>query len=218
MMTMQNIRTNISALVLTIIFAGCATTPVVSQRDSGSVSGVTRIVIAPPIVEHIDAATGNILPQDENIIAELRSALSTKVRSELSDKQIATLDLSEIPDADLAALSEDLGHTYRTIKRHSTELDAPQEDQLSWIAATAHASHLLFCRCRLYAGPGGFWDPMSGAIASGSSRIVFESHLYNILDKKVVWTQSAQTRASPDTGISNISTIVPLVFNTLESK
>lgn len=218
MMMMQNLRTNISALVFTIIFAGCATVPVVSQRNSGSVSGVTRIVIASPIVEHIDAATGNELPQDANIIAELRSVLTTNVRSELSDKQIATLDFSEIPDADLAALSEGLGHTYLTIKRHSTELDASQQDQLLWIAANTHASHLLFCRCRLYAGPGGFWEPMSGTIASGSSRIVFESHLYNIHDKKVVWTESAQIRASPDTGLSNISTIVPLVFNTLEVK
>ena len=216
MVKMHYIRTSISTLALTIFFAGCATTPVVSQRDPVSVSGVTKIVLASPEIEHIDAATGNHLLQDESIIAELRSALATGIRSELSGKQITVLDLSEIPDVDHAALSEDLDHTYRTIKRHSTELNTSQQEQLVWISTTTHASHLLFCRCRLYTGPDGFWNPMSGAIASGGSRIVLESHLYSMHDKKVIWTQSAQIRASPNTGISNISTIVPLVFNTLE--
>jgi hypothetical protein len=216
MMKTHYIKTNIAVLAFTLLAAGCATTPVVSQRDPVSVSGVTKIVLASPEVEHIDAATGNRLPRDESACAELRSVLAAEVRSELTAKLVAVLDVSEISHVDPEKFSEDLGYAYRTIKRHSTELDTSQQEQLSWIADTTHASHLLFCRFRLYAGPGGFWDPISGAIASGSSRMVLEGHLYNIHDKKVVWTRSAQIRASPDTGISSISSIVPLVFNTLE--
>jgi len=217
MMKTHHTRVTTAVLLGAFLAGGCATTPVVPTQSTERISGVTKLVLAPPMVEYIDANTGNHLPQDERTDPEVRSVLVTGFRSELAKKQVAMTEVSEILDVNVT-LTEDLGLIYRTIKQHSAPLETAQQEHLSWLAAKTGSSHLMFCRCRLHIGPGGFWDPFTGAIASNSSRVVLECHLYDLQNKRVVWTSAAQVRASPSKGRTRIATMVPLVLETLEFK
>lgn len=210
------IRAGITALAIILLATGCATTPVVSQQGRTRVSGVGKIALAPPVVEHIDAQTGNPLSEDESGKSTVLVSLITALRSALATKQVAVLEVTDIPGATVPEVAEDLGRAYSAIRRHSTSLDASLQERLSWIVTKTGTPHVMFCRYRLYSGPGGFWNPMNGAIASGSSRIVLDCHLYHTGDKRVLWTSSAQARASPSAGESSVSSIVPLVLETLE--
>ena len=210
------IRATVAVFVGALITGGCAVTPVVSKRNTDLISGVTRIVLAPPVVECIDVKTSNPLPLDEGAVHDVQSSLVNGFRSELAAKQIVLVEVNEIPDVDIASLSMDLGHTYLTIKRHYSPLDSAQEEQLSWLATMARTSHLMFCRCRFYSGPDGYWGPISGEILLNSSRVVLECHLYDIQNKVVIWTRTAKIKASQNTIASSASTMVSIVLDTLE--
>ena len=160
--------------------------------------------------------TGNPMSLDEGAFLDVQSSLVNGFRSELAAKQIAMVEVNEIPDVDTASLSMDLGHTYRTIKRHHSPLDSTQEEQLSRLATMARTSHLMFCRCRFYAGPDGYFEPIFGSVKLNSSRVVLECHLYDIQNKVVIWERAAKIKASQNTFASSISSMVPIVLETLE--
>ena len=217
MLKTYRIKISMAVLACTILIGGCSTTPVVSKRKPDNISGITKMIVVPPIVECIDANNGNPTSLDENTGNEVRLALETGFRSELAKKQVEFFEMTDLIDVD-ARLEEDLDGFYRRIKLHSSPIDTHQQDRLSRLTEKTGASHLMFCRCRLHTGPGGYWNPMSGAIASGSSRIVLECHLYDVQNKRVAWTNASQTRASPSEAKSNISGMVPLILETMEVK
>jgi len=214
MMKGHRTKVAIALLVGGFLVEGCATRPAVSSRNTERIAGMKRVVLAPPIVEYIDVESGKSRTLDETGGPEVQSALIAGFRSELAAKQVAVLEVSDIPDGPI--LAEDLGGIYRTLRRDSSLLDAVQRERLSCFAATTETSHVMFCRCRSYVGPGRSWDPFSGAITSGSSRTVLECHLYSIPDEKIVWNGAAQIRASPSSGDSSIATMIALAVESLE--
>ncbi len=207
----------IAVLLGFFLVGGCATAPAVSNKNTDQISGVTKMVLVSPIVECIDANTGNPSTLDEQTEIEVKASLVNGFRSEFAKKNVVLSEVSEIVEID-TGLNDDLGGIYRTIKQNSFSLDAGQKERLSWITSKTGASHLLFSRCRLHKGPKGFWDPFSGAITSDSSRIVLECHLYDIQDERVAWTRAIQDRASPNKGPLSISNMLPVVIETLELK
>ncbi|WP_295433889.1 hypothetical protein [uncultured Thiodictyon sp.] len=176
---------------------------------------MNKMFLAPVVVEQVDVNTGYRSPVDARAVNEAQSTLATALRSKLPVRTGSLSQVTDLPDANTKTAT-DLGPIYRTIKRHSAPLDAAQQEQLSEFAAQTGASHLMFCSCDIYSGPGGRWDPMSGAIASGGSRIVLECNLYDIQTKKIVWTRASQARASAADLSSNLLVMAPLVLATLE--
>ena len=171
MYKMREIRITLVAVLCTIVAAGCATAPVVSKQKTDLISGVTKIVLAPAIVECIDVKTGNPSPLDESINHDVQIALTNGFRSNLAERQVDLIEVKEIPNINTETLSNDLADTYQTIKRHYSPLSSTQEEELTWLATTTRASHIMFYRCRLYTGPGGAWNPIGGQILSSSSRL-----------------------------------------------
>jgi|GEM_PF-4061710 len=218
MMKIHHFRATIAVLSAALLAGGCATTPAVSAPSTNSIPGVTSIVLVPPVIEYIDANTGNFLPHNDTVDNAVQSAVVSGFRSELTARHVTVQELNEIPNVDAKTLSADLSDTYKKIKKQSSILTPSQQEQLSWLGTMTHASHLMFTRCRLHSGPGGYWNPSTGQIASDSSRVVLECHLYDIQNNKAVWTRAAQVSATSSEAGSSIPTLLSSIFNQVEFK
>ena len=208
----------ILALLATSFFlGGCATTPVLTRSDIVHISGVKKILLAPPIVECIDSYTNNPIELGNRVGEDTRSSIISEVRSVFASKQIDVFQLRDFPMLDSQSV-EELGDIYRLIRIGSFSMTANHQEGLTMIAKTTGASHILFSRCRLYVGPNGYWDPMSGAIASGSSRVVLEALLYSIQDKRIDWSRTSQARTSAKDDGTIVPTMTAKLIATLEVK
>jgi hypothetical protein len=103
---------------------------------------------------------------------------------------------------------------YRDIRVQSGEAREEQLQKLREWNASRGASHLLFCRYRIYVGPGAFWDPIGGGIKSNSSRTLLECHLYDLEADKVVWSNAVQSRTGKSGAKSALVEMVPRLFTT----
>jgi hypothetical protein len=202
-------------LISTFLSAGCATTPVISQSTTVQISDVERVFLVPPVLEYIDSETGKPIDLNDPADDTLRASLLSGLRSGLEAKHVAVTQGDEFPGLDSRCV-DDLGSIYRVIRLPSSLLNADQQECLSTVAATSSATHILFWRCRLFAGPGYSWNPMTGAITSESSRVVLECHLYDIRARRVAWTRATQVRDSTADAQSNISGMIDLLLTTLE--
>ncbi len=215
--TSRNIGLAALFLSCSLFCGGCVTAPVVSKDISSQILGVDKIFLATPIVECIDKETGNYKGINNNILDEIRSVLIAELRSGFIKKQIAVSELNKFLTSDSRDI-DNLQDIYRVIKLDSSSLSSVQQESLSGISLTTGASHILFCRCRLYADPGGFWNPTDGFMTYGNSRMVVEIHLYSIKEKQVVWKRTSQVRVAPSGGKARISIIIDALLTKLEVK
>ena len=87
---------------------------------------------------------------------------------------------------------------------------------LAFLSADDDSTHILFSRCKLYVGPGGYWNPINGGIASSSSRIVIDCQLFNINTIKVDWNEISQVRNAPNKAETSITDMISAMLTPLE--
>ncbi|EGV16232.1 hypothetical protein [Thiocapsa marina] len=206
----NNVRLTACLLLSGLLAAGCASSAVERaevQRYSG---GIEKLVLMDPWLDIIDSNTGNALPANDPKDAELRTLLLSSLGSELATRPRARSGTSEFTAN--AHPSFDVARMYRDIRVQSGEARDEQLLKLREWNASRGASHLLFCRYRVYVGPGGLWDPTSGVIKSNSSRTLLECHLYDLEADKVTWSHAVQSRTAKNGAKSALAELVPRLF------
>lgn len=204
----------LSLLAATNLLAGCATAPViVSKSDVARISEVSKVVLL-PLVDCRDVQSDNPCSLDQGLNESLQASLLTELRKDLTGKHIEVSDLSEYPT--LAHKREhDAKELFRITKLDSSQMSGIDQERLSNIAMLSAASHILSVRCRLYVGPGGSWDPNSGAITSSSSRMVLEASMFSVRERKGVWTRMSQARVPPKGSADAIASLVAALLSTI---
>jgi len=172
---------------------GCVSSPVESQAPAQPAVHIASLGLLPPLVQIIDASTGNALPADASGDRALRSELLTSLQSELATKPFGAAQVNSV-GGEPSLSDSGLTQLYRSSKNNGLRMTDERRKALRALAAPAGATDLLFCRYRMNLGPGGYWDPLSGVIASPSSRAVLECHLYNVHRERSVWRHAAQVR------------------------
>jgi len=206
------------ALLVTILFlGGCATTPVPPQKNIVHVQGVTKILLVQPFVESIDSTSNNKIELNNSIGDKVTSSITSEVHSAFSIKQIDASRIEDLTAHDNQSL-EKLEDLYLSIKLHPSSISDNHKASLNRLASSKSASHILLFRCRLYVGPDGFWNPMSGAIASNCSRVVLEGLLYHINEKKIDWSHATQVRTSVKADDTCVPKMTTELLSTLEIK
>lgn len=204
----------LAALALCCALAACATEPVARQHPATLVPRTTKIVLAAPIIEYRDINNGaalNVPQEDHNRICR---ALTTAVLDEAARKGIEVSGVGGA--AAICDPSPDCNELFRISRMRKTDRAEHEKQALADFLKDVNGSQVLFLRSRFYIGPGGFWNPINGAIASAGSRMVLDAHLFSSDMDTPLWQQTVQVRVSPGEGGDHFRETVKLLLETLQ--
>jgi len=207
----------LALVVSCLLLTECATTPTIQNRQNTYLPGLTRVVLAPPLIEYRDVEGNNPRDVPQSAHDRICQGLTSAICDCFARKRIEVSGMST-PSALICQPTGEPLEAYRVTKMDESTLSEREREMLSNFLRAAGGSHILFMRSRFYIGPGGFWNPMSGAIAAGTSRMVLDAHLFSTDDKRTVWKQAAQVRVSPETDNQYLATAVAMLLDTLEVK
>ena len=192
---MQTCAASVLTLYLCAFFSGCATAPVAAPVPDTFVDRAGEIVVTPPLIEYRNVRTNDSL----EAAAEDRARVEDVVRELVIDQLKAN------------------GFTTRLVT--ADEIVRFQNKANGWALCDEPAALRLLClRGRFYVGPGAFWEPLSGAIARGGSRIVLEGRLTSGAEPRLVWTQTVQVRESTDASRAMLKDTVEVLLKTMKAK
>jgi hypothetical protein len=176
-------------------FSGCATAPVTGPASNTFVDRTGEIVVTPPLIEYRNVRTNDFLEAAADDRARVERAVGELVIDQLKANGFTARLLT----------AEEIVRLHRTAN--------------GWALCDEPVAPRLFClRGRFYVGPGAFWDPMSGAIARGGSRIVLEGRLTSSAESRLVWAQTAQVRESADVSRAALKDTVEVLLKTLKAQ
>jgi len=196
---MRELMQNYTAQVLSVCFcawlSGCATAPVAPPAPDTFVDPTGEILITPPLIEYRNVRTNDPLEAAADDRARVEGAAGELVMDQLKAN----------------------GFTARLVT--ADEIVRLQSAANGWALCDEPAALRVFClRGRFYVGPGAFWDPMSGAIARGGSRIVLEGRLTSSAEPRLVWAQTVQVRESTDVSRAMLKDTIEVLLKTLKTK
>lgn len=173
-----------------------------------------NLIIMNPLIEFVDVSTGKV----GNAATSVRDSIMAKITDEtkiaLDNCKIGFLVTSQetqISDSIYSSLFKRLiidGHLSDSLKALSFPM----------LTGEIEPAKVLLARCRLHIGSGGSWDPFSGAITSGSSRIVLDYQLFDLAANQVLWSYSAQERKPPTDVKRCLKEMVETIFPCKSSK
>lgn len=152
-------------------------------------------MVTPPLIEYRNVRTNDLLEATAEDRARVEGAVGELVIDQLKAN----------------------GFTARLFT--ADEIARLQNKANGWALCDEPVALRLFClRARFYVGPGAFWEPLSGAIARGGSRIVLEGRLTSGAEPRIVWTQTAQVRESTDVSRAMLNDTVEVLLKTLKAQ
>jgi len=174
--------------------AGCAT-PVAKPASDTFVDRSVEIVVASPLIEYRDVHTNNPIEATVEDRERVETAVGELVRDQVKANGFAVRFLT----ADERALLP--------------------RDATGWLLCDESAQWRLLClRGRFYVGPGVFYNPFSGEIKRGGSRLVLEARLLSGADHRLLWAQTAQVRETTGVSRGALKEIVEVLFTTLKAR
>jgi hypothetical protein len=187
----------LTILVICFTITSCATKSTIKSQSVASSQQVQvkRILVAPPVIEYRDVNNGAAMevPQEDRV--RLCRALTTAIFDELSRKGVSSSGVVE-PSA-ICQPSPDIHELYRIAKTQKNDRNEREEQMLSIFLKNVGETQVLFLRSRFHIGPGGYWNPINGAIASGSSRVVLDAYLFSPVERGSVRQYAAQDHMTP---------------------
>lgn len=206
-----------SFLICLVLVTSCASTQVVKKPIDVYVPSSTKIILAPPLIDYVDATTAKTLDFPEEDIDRTKNTLIATILECFSHKGIVIHELKDPSDLWIGQ-DNSIQKLYALTKMDSTKLSDSDRKILVNLCTAMNCTDLFFMRCRFYVGPGGYWDPIfSGAIGSDTSRVVFDAHLFSIKGNNCTWKQSTQVRTSPDSGSEALKEAVAGLLSTLKT-
>lgn len=177
------------------LFAGCATTTVTRHSTDVVVDTAEAVVVVPPLIEYRDVHTNGPIESNPEDRIRVETALGELVRDQLTASGFT-----------IRVLTAD---ERRRFPVHST----------GWTLCDESLPLRLLCiRGRFYVGPGAFYEPFTGGIKRGGSRIVLDARLSSTMDHRSLWAQTAQIRESTDVNRATLKDTVEVLLKTLKVK
>lgn len=181
------------AVAILLLASGCASAPVAPERERGpDIVSASEVLLLRPIVRyervHDEA--------EVKITEEARRAIEQKMLGAARDTAMkggfAEVALPEGPDAGSAdALVAFEARLARGIPNEAALAALRQ------IGQTRPGAAVLAHSLEATVGPSGSYNPMSGAITSGMSRLSFHAALLSCSDGKVLWSHYVLLRDLP---------------------
>ena len=192
---MQNYATHVLLVCLCAWPSGCATAPVAPSAPDTFVDPAADIVVAPLWIEYRNVHTNDSL----KVAAEDRTRIEEMVGELVVDQLKAN------------------GFTVRLLTAEA-RMRIPGAGNGWGLCDETWPLRLLCLHGRFYVGPGGSWNPLSGAIQRGGSRLVLEGRLKSAVEPRIVWAQTVQVRESTDVSRSMLKDTVEVLLKTLKAQ
>jgi hypothetical protein len=184
-------------VVLVLLFTNACTTSTTIERPKSPVQqNLGMIIIAPPLVDYRNVKNNAVMDVPlEDYVRHCRM-LTSAIIDELIIKKKKFRKVDD--QGNTCSTSVNYSEIYRLSKIPISDRKAHEQRQLSEWIENDDGTHILFTRARFYVGDAGFWNPLTGEIASGNSRLVFDGHLFSRTEGSLVWDSVKQLRISPD--------------------
>lgn len=188
-----------------------AQAPVASGKSTFDVPRDSAVLLLPVFLQYEDIYTDN--PLDP---AQHKGRESGKVFDSLAILNLlnAGIRVSAADPAD--SLQGNLIAAGKNLLRPVTP--ASLRTSVAETARAAGCRYVLVCSFRVKVGPGGYWDPNSGAIGSSASYARFHASLLDpcSTDGKPCWTQDVELRKLPRPDSNRFTDAVQLLFQLLK--
>lgn len=200
-------------VLLVFILASCATKPIAKNMQPKHLEAVEPILVLSPIV-NIKSIEDELPMEDENFdIVKLRDFLSARAQSLLSEKGLV-LSNEKIPVETLAGLQ----NTFHNggVKPFRSRFNVETDDFFNQMDEALNGTCVLLLKTDIYLGPGGWWDPNSGAIRSGMNRTLIKARIIDTSTRAVIWKNQVQYRDRPEIESENFEEAINMVFDNLK--
>ncbi|MBK7940049.1 MAG: hypothetical protein IPJ82_24545 [Lewinellaceae bacterium] len=201
-------------IYLIFLLAGpgiCAQAPVASGKIPFQVPRDSSVLLLPVFLQYEDIYTDN--PLDP---AKHKGRESGKIFDSLAIQNLTQAGIRAFMADPADSLQGSLIAAGKNLLRPVTP--AALRTSIAEVARNARCRYVLACSFRVKVGPGGYWDPNSGAIGSNASYARFHVSLLDpyTTDGKPCWTQDVELRKLPQPDSKRFSEAVQLLFQLLK--
>jgi hypothetical protein len=182
--------------ILAVCFAitACTSKSGVRPQQVASLPRVTKILIAPPVIEYKDVKNNSIMEVPQEDQDRLCRALTAAIFDELASKGINSSGV--VGSSATCQPSPNSFELYRIAKTQKGARKEHDEQTLSVFLKEVGEVPVLFLRSRFYVGPGFSYAPVSG-FRMESYRMVLDAYLFSPVESEPVWQHAAQLRVAP---------------------
>jgi len=200
---------NIILIILSLLFSSaCATGGKVIVRQSNDVliPNDKSLVLAPVLVKHISIENDSELDLKEKNEVFAKD-MQEEINRVLKEKGFVVQDLKSFQsEQSTIEISKTDGTFFK--KYFYPDLD---EDAINFLNQLNN-NRLLVVSMVIKVGPNGYWNPMSGAIASGMSNTRFRAVLIENGKRTKPWQNEVFVREVPQPGSITFSDTVAALF------
>jgi hypothetical protein len=182
--------------------AGAAPGDTIASRATNLVDGVLTptvpITVLPPSIEYVDIVTGAPRKTEPVVIDSLATFIVQTACARLDRVAlICAGPRARVVDADTTELQRFISQSERNIAAKDL---ASWSTLLGSIAAGDSTRLVLIHHLRVKVGPGGFWDPFSGAIGNATSSTIVSAAVVECSTGRVIRRIETLVRRQPDPG------------------
>jgi hypothetical protein len=158
----------------------------------------------------ISAARFRGAAQHSTYESRLLNAAKERIGSKAS-----VVEPEALPDTAVGASSNLQGLSSRLARGNIT--DEARED-LARLATLNDQQLILVQFMRVKVGPGGWWNPNSGQIASAAHSTLLQSALISCKDGRVIWKSEQFLRKALEPDSNELGKVLTLLYETLDIK
>lgn len=213
-MTENGIRTIPFYLFLAwlLVLSSCATSPILVTTSpiSGEVAPNTDIIIVQPLLKFERIHDEAILPASDYQGNAIEAKMLAYAKSVVEMRKFVIVDPQIYHEVEVAGLFNQL--CSMSPKLSIGVVDNGANILFKRLASFNERIAVLMQFFKVKVGPGGYWNPNTGAIASSMSNAVLQASLISCSTGKVLWRNQILTRQLPQPESQQFSEALKLLY------
>jgi len=200
-------------LLFALTLSSCATKPMTKSIQTEFLEGSEPILVFNPMIKVKSIEDELPVNEAKYDIGKAKEYIENTAQSLLVEKGFI-ISNGKITANSLEKIQNDFNRSQ--VKLFRSQFNKETNNFLDEMNVILNGTCVLFIKTDIYLGPGGWWDPNSGAIRSSMNRTLIKARILDTSSKEVIWKNEVQYRERPDIESKGFQEAISMVFNNLE--